>query len=78
MKEIDEELKVGLIDARVKTDICIDEEKKRYLLTNLSDSKKYSEQRLKITDRPAVIEALKYNIKMINYLRSDIEKIDTC
>lgn len=77
MKEIDEELKV-LTNIRIRTDICIDSEKKRVLLNILYESKKNSEQRLKVSATPGVIEALRYNIKKIDELSTDIRKIDEC
>lgn len=77
MNEIDNELKV-LTNIRIRTDICIDSEKKRILLDALNESKKNSEQRLKVSVTPGVIETLRYNIKKVDELSDDIRKIDKC
>ncbi len=77
MEEIDEELK-GLVSIRTRTNICIDSEKKRALLNALDESKNSYEERLKVSNRPGVIEALKYYIKKSDELHDDIRKIKEC
>lgn len=77
MREIDAEIK-ALSNIRIRTDICIDNDKKRILLDILNETKKNSEQRLKASVTPEAIEVLKSNIRKIDELHADITKIDKC
>ena len=77
MDEINKEFK-ELTNVRIRTDICIDNEKKIVLLNSLRESKKSYEKRLEITDVPGVIESLQYYVKKFDDLYADIEKIHDC
>jgi len=78
MRYIDEELKV-LNTVKISADICIDDEKKRFLLNALYELRKNSEERLKRPNiPPGVLETMRYNIKKADELHNEIRKIDKC